>query len=61
MINYDKVWKYIQAPADFMRDGNREGIKELRPCDNKDFHDTLSQLVNLTLFPRGENKRKLKK
>ena len=44
-----------------MRDGNREGIKELRPCDNKDFHDTLSQLVNLTLFLRGENKRKLKK
>ena len=30
MINYDKVWKYIQAPADFMRDGNREGIKAVR-------------------------------
>ena len=30
MINYDKVWKYIQAPADFKRDGNREGIKEIK-------------------------------
>ena len=26
MTNYHKIWKYIQAPADFMRDGNREGI-----------------------------------
>ena len=45
-----------------MRDGNREGIKELRPCDNRDFHDPLSQLVNFPLFfPRSENKRELKK
>ena len=26
MSYYDEIWKYIQAPADFMRDDNREGI-----------------------------------
>ena len=26
MSYYDEVWKYIQASADFMREGNREGI-----------------------------------
>lgn len=26
MTNYDKVWKYIQAPAGFMREGKKEGI-----------------------------------
>ena len=26
MRNYDRVSKYIQVPADFMREGKREGI-----------------------------------
>ena len=26
MRNYDQVQKYIQAPADFMREGKMEGI-----------------------------------
>ena len=26
MTNYDKVYKYIRVPADFMREGKREGI-----------------------------------
>ena len=26
MASYDKVWKYIQFPADFIRDDNWEGV-----------------------------------
>ena len=26
MTNYDKAFKYIQAPADFMSEGKRKGI-----------------------------------
>ena len=44
MTNYDKVCKYIQAPADFVRQGKREGI------NNKQSHQSQviqSNLVNI--------------
>ena len=44
MANYEKVWKYIQAPADFMRGGNREGINS-----QQSYHSQViqSNLVNV--------------
>ena len=53
MASYDKVWKYIQFPADFIWDGNREGINSrqlIRPCDNGDFHDPFQRRLIINNF-----------
>ena len=63
MRNYHRVSKYIQATADLMREGKRKGINSqqshhgqvisaqlVRPCDNRDFHNPLPQLVTVPLI-----------
>ena len=47
MINYDKVWKYIQAPADFMTYGNREGINSQQSHQSQAIQWNLRELLPL--------------
>ena len=46
MTNYDNVCKYIQAPADFMREGKRKGI------NSQESHQ--SQVIKLNLVKAHE-------
>ena len=44
MRNYDRISKYIQAPDDFMREGEGKGINS-----QQSHHSQVSQVIQLNL------------
>ena len=45
MRYYDRVSKYIQAPADFMREGEREGINSEQSYQSQVLQSNLMNVV----------------
>ena len=49
MSYYDEVWKYIQASADFIREGNREGINSQQSHQSQVIQWNLVNVVAIVL------------